>query len=100
VISVFKEPPYEVREMGYGGFDIKIEVFFKKFWDVKRKFDFIYELYLPSQGLPPISHTQLEKLTFINPAREFRAMLVRNGGVRDFHKLHNFSSFVVFWKLL
>ena len=73
------EGSYAVKESGYAGFSLPIEVFFKNV-DEPRKVKFEYDLFLQSDG-PPISHICYEKLTFKNPTKDFRMKLIKGGGV-------------------
>ncbi|GAB6021320.1 myeloid lymphoid or mixed-lineage leukemia (trithorax, ) [Chamberlinius hualienensis] len=76
---VVKEPPFEVSESGYGGFNMQIEVFFKQ-KEEPRKVLFDYDLFLKTNE--PVNHFRCEKLTFHNPTEEFRKKLIKGGGVR------------------
>ena len=75
-----KDPPYEVSESGYGSFIIPIEIYFKTKENL-RKIKFDYDLFLHLEGSPPVNHVRCEKLTFGNPNEEFKARLVKGGGV-------------------
>ena len=77
------EGAYVVKESGYGCFSLPIEVYFKN-KDEPRKVRFEYDLFLQSEG-PPISHFRYEKMTFKNPAEDFRIKLIKGGGVRMCH---------------
>lgn len=76
--AVFKEPPYEVSESGYAGFEMPIEVYFKNKDDPK-KISFEYDLFLRTDGA--VSNLRREKLTFKNPSAEFKKKLLKAGGV-------------------
>ena len=78
--TVFKEPPYQVSESGYGSFMLPIEVYFRN-KDEPKKVRFEYDLLLPNLNNPPISQIRSECLTFQNPSEEFRQKLVKSGGV-------------------
>ena len=75
-----KEPPYEVTESGWAGFQLKVDIFFKN-KEEPRKIEFDYDLFLNSADAPPVNHIRYEKLTFQNPVEEFRRRLVKAGGV-------------------
>lgn len=77
---VFKEPPYQVSESGYGSFMLPIEVYFRN-KDEPKKVRFEYDLLLPNLNDPPISQIRSECLTFQNPSEEFRQKLVKSGGI-------------------
>ena len=79
-VLVVKEPPYTVKESGYGCFLLPIEVYFKN-KDEPRKVRFEYDLFLQSEGRP-IHHVRYEKMTFKNPSEDFRRKLILGGGVR------------------
>ncbi|XP_022258556.1 protein AF-9-like isoform X2 [Limulus polyphemus] len=79
---VIKEPPYQVSESGYAGFNMLIDVHFRNKEEPK-KVEFEYDLYLRLEG--PVANTRGEKLTFQNPTEEFRKKLLKAGGVRSFH---------------
>ncbi|KAL3238303.1 hypothetical protein MRX96_021978 [Rhipicephalus microplus] len=66
---VLKEPPYQVSESGYAGFNMPVEVYFRTREDPK-KVTFVYDLYLSVDGTP-ISNIRCEKLTFHNPPDDF-----------------------------
>lgn len=75
-----KEPPYCVAESGYAGFNLPIEIYFKN-KEEPRKIQFNYDLFLHTEGYPPVNHIRCEKLTFQNPTEEFRRKLIKAGGV-------------------
>ncbi|XP_068781732.1 protein AF-9 isoform X2 [Struthio camelus] len=77
---VCKDPPYKVEESGYAGFILPIEVYFKNKEEPK-KVRFDYDLFLHLEGHPPVNHLRCEKLTFNNPAEEFRRKLLKAGGI-------------------
>ncbi|KAG8232347.1 hypothetical protein J437_LFUL008815 [Ladona fulva] len=76
---VVKEPPYSIKESGYAGFNLPIEVYFKN-KDEPKKVQYNYDLQLQPSG-PPISKIKREKYTFSNPSEDFRRKLIRGGGV-------------------
>ena len=80
-IVVLKDPPYEVGESGYAGFELPIEVYFKNKEEPK-KITFDYDLFLNMED--SVSNTRREKLTFQNPSAEFKKKLLKAGGVSLF----------------
>nr|CAD7589785.1 unnamed protein product [Timema genevievae] len=76
---VIKDPPYSVKESGYAGFIIPIEIYFKN-KDEPKKVRFDYDLNLQSNG-PPISKVVREKYVFPNPSEDLRRRLIKGGGV-------------------
>ncbi|KAL5004604.1 hypothetical protein ScPMuIL_018060 [Solemya velum] len=76
---VLKEPPFVVSESGYGGFTLPIDIYFKNKQEPK-KIPFQYDLFLRLEE-PPVNHVRCEKLTFQNPTEEFKAKLLKAGGV-------------------
>lgn len=80
LLSVLKDPPYQVAEAGYGSFFLPIEVYFKN-KEEPRKLKFDYDLFLPVYGSPPIDHIRSEALTFKNPTDEFKKKLIKGGGI-------------------
>ncbi|XP_046400559.1 protein AF-9 isoform X2 [Ischnura elegans] len=75
---VIKEPPYCLKESGYAGFNLPIDVYFKN-KDEPKKVRYYYDLHLQNSG-PPISNIKREKYTFSNPSEDFRRKLIRGGG--------------------
>nr|CAD7457441.1 unnamed protein product [Timema tahoe] len=75
---VIKDPPYSVKESGYAGFIIPIEIYFKN-KDEPKKVRFDYDLNLQSNG-PPISKVVREKYVFPNPSEDLRRRLIKGGG--------------------
>ena len=75
-----KDPPYEVSESGYAGFELPIDIYFKSKHE-PRKIRFNYDLFLQLDGSPPVHHIRCEKLTFQNPLDDFRKRLLASGGV-------------------
>ncbi|XP_071449942.1 protein AF-9 isoform X1 [Hetaerina americana] len=76
---VIKEPPYCLKESGYAGFNLPIEVYFKN-KDEPKKVKYHYDLHLQNSGRP-ISNIKREKYTFSNPTEDFRRKLIKGGGV-------------------
>lgn len=76
---VIKEPPYVVKESGYAGFPLPIDIYVKNNKDEPRKIRFNYELCLNDRGTPPISKVTRETYVF-NPSEDFRRKLIKGGG--------------------
>lgn len=76
---VIKEPPYSVKESGYAGFQMLIDVYLRN-RDQPKKICFSYDLYLQPTG-PRITRVQKEKYIFNNPNDEFKYKLLKGGGV-------------------
>ncbi|XP_018496270.1 protein AF-9 [Galendromus occidentalis] len=72
-----REPPYQVSESGYAGFNMPIIVYFKTKEEPK-KLQFIYDLYLSLDG-KPLNNIRCEKLTFHNPPEDFCQKLFKGG---------------------
>lgn len=86
---VIKEPPYSVKESGYAGFNLPIEIYLQN-KDEPKKIKFNYDLHLQTNG-PAISKVLKEKHVFNNPNEEFKSKLLKGGGV-----VSNFSFFSTF----
>jgi YEATS domain-containing protein 1/3 len=71
---VIKEPPYTVKEAGYAGFVLKIDIYLKN-RDEPKKVTFDYDL-----DLQPIK-TQINEITIPNPADDFKRKCLKGGGV-------------------
>lgn len=76
--TVLTKPPYEVKEYGYASFELPIDIFFRNKEEPK-KITYRYDLFLQPEA--PVHNTRREKLTFKNPAPEFKKKLLRAGGV-------------------
>lgn len=76
---VVKEPPYVVKESGYAGFPLPIDIYVRN-KDEPRKIRFKYHLDLQDRGLPPISRVTRETYIF-SPSEDFRRKLIKGGGV-------------------
>ncbi|VVC40867.1 YEATS [Cinara cedri] len=76
---VVKEPPYVVKESGYAGFPLPIDIYIRNN-DEPRKIRFKYELELQDRGLPPISKVTRETYVF-SPSEDFRRKLIKGGGI-------------------
>ncbi|XP_017091976.2 protein ENL [Drosophila bipectinata] len=79
---VFKEPPYALQESGYAGFLLPVEIHFRNRDDPKR-ITYQYDLSLQTTG-PPQHRVQVKTHIFEAPSEEFRAKLMRGGGVPVF----------------
>ncbi|XP_044736542.1 protein AF-9-like [Chrysoperla carnea] len=78
---VLKEPPYKVKESGYAGFNLLIEIYLKNSEEPK-KIPFYYDLHLQPVGGPsgqPIYKVQKEKYVFHHPNEDFRQRLLKGG---------------------
>lgn len=75
--AVFKEPPYCLKESGYAGFVLPIDIYFKNRDDPK-KITYSYDLNLQNTG----TITNVEKKTqlFKMPSEDFRRKLLKGGG--------------------
>lgn len=71
---VIKEPPYVVKEQGYAGFILPIEIYFKNKGDEPKKKAFSYDLDLQSYKL------QREECVITNPSDDFKRKLLKGGG--------------------
>lgn len=74
-----KSSPYVVKESGYAGFPLKIDVYLRN-KEEPRSIRFQYYLSLQETG-PPVSKVQKEKYVFTNPSEDFRRKLIKGGGV-------------------
>ncbi|XP_077290422.1 ENL/AF9-related superfamily elongation complex transcription factor [Arctopsyche grandis] len=73
-----KEPPYSVKESGYAGFNLPIEIHLKN-RDEPKKIKVNYDLDLQPSG-PPIKKVRNEQHVFPNPSDEFKRKLLKAGG--------------------
>lgn len=76
---VIKEPPFVVKESGYAGFEVPIDIYFKvQGRDDPKKFSFVYDLNLQLH----MPNHKLEKREFIfsNPSPELRRKVLDSGG--------------------
>ena len=78
-VSVVKEPPYSVKESGYAGFNLPIDIYLRNNNEPK-KIRFNYDLNLQQSG-PPIIKVQKEKYIFNSPAEDFRMKLLKGGAI-------------------
>lgn len=77
--KVKNEPPYCVKESGYGMFEFPIEIYFN---GTNETYKINY--YLELQGIDdrkPFSRLRKETITFQNPQPEFRKCLLDGGGI-------------------
>lgn len=74
---MIKEPPYILKESGYAGFILPIDIYFKC-RDETKKVTYTYDLNLQTTG----TFTNMETKThmFKNPSDEFRRKLLKGGG--------------------
>lgn len=78
--AAVKEPPYVLKESGYAGFELPIDIYFKgQGRDDPKKTTIVYDLNLQSN----MSNHNVEKreYTFSNPSPELRRKLLDSGGV-------------------
>lgn len=80
----FREPPYEVSESGYAGFELPIEIHFKN-REEPRMIAYEYDLFLSLSE--SVNNIRREKLTFQNPNNEFKLKLLEAGGVSRLHDI-------------
>lgn len=76
---VLKEPPFVVKESGYAGFMLLIEIYLKN-KDEPKKFQISYDLHLQQSG-PPINNSIRHTEIIRNPSDEFRKKLLKGGAV-------------------
>ncbi|XP_044262135.1 protein AF-9 isoform X2 [Tribolium madens] len=74
---VVKEPPYSVKESGYAGFNLPIDIYLRNNNEPK-KIRFNYDLHLQQSG-PPIIKVQKEKYVFNSVNDEFKMKLLKGG---------------------
>jgi YEATS domain-containing protein 1/3 len=79
MILVVKEPPYSVKESGYAGFNLPIDIYLRNNNEPK-KIRFNYDLHLQPVG-PTIVKTQKEKYTFNSLTDDFKIKLLKGGGM-------------------
>jgi len=79
---VVKEPPYAIQESGYAGFLLPVEIYFRN-RDEPKRIIYQYDLVLQSTG-PPQHHVEVKTHIFEAPSEEFRAKMMRGGGVPVF----------------
>lgn len=76
--TVIKEPPYQISQSGYAGFELPIEIYFRNKEEPK-KVQYTYDLFLKIGE--PCTNAQQQKLTFQNPNADFKKKLLKAGGV-------------------
>lgn len=67
-----------MKEYGYAGFELPIDIYFKNKEEPK-KIRYMYDLFLATNDT--VHNTRREKLTFQNPSPDFKKKLLRAGGV-------------------
>lgn len=75
--AAFKDPPYLLKECGYAGFELDIDIYFRCQRDEQKKITFRYDLTLPSKGSTSASERRYH--TFNNPSSEFKRKLMEGG---------------------
>lgn len=70
------EPPFQIRETGYAGFEIPITIYFKN-KDKPNDLQFVHDLTLLNNKTN--NHTTVEKIKFISPNRDFERYLIKSG---------------------
>lgn len=80
-ILAVKDPPYVVKESGYAGFELDIDIYFKCQRDEPKKVTIRYDLSLPSLAEGPVTISQRRTHIFQNPSSEFRRKLLDGGCV-------------------
>lgn len=78
LIAAIKDPPYSLKESGYAGFLLPVDIYLKNREEPK-KHTCNYDLILHSSG--PYSSSRREELIIQNPTDEFRRKLLKGGGV-------------------
>ncbi|KAL4717218.1 hypothetical protein ACJJTC_017105 [Scirpophaga incertulas] len=71
---VVKEPPYSIKESGYGGFIFPIEIYLKN-KDEPKKIKFTYDFTFQQSGVLK------DRYVFQNPNDDFRKKLLKGGGI-------------------
>lgn len=77
---ILKDPPFVIKQSGYGGFEIPIDIYLKNKDDGTKRIEILYDLNLQSSG-PAITNVIKHIETINNPSDEFRKKLLRGGGV-------------------
>ena len=74
-IREISEPPFEVSEMGWGGFEARIRVYWKDESEEAIDFMHMIKLYPAGQVAPsvrkPVVHEFYDEIVFTNPSSEF-----------------------------
>lgn len=73
---VITEPPYQVKELGYAGFELPIEVYFRN-REKPNHVTYVHNLQLLITAKHVDHH--YEKVLFLNPHRDFEKCLIRAG---------------------
>uniref|UniRef100_A0A1B0CFH7 YEATS domain-containing protein n=1 Tax=Lutzomyia longipalpis TaxID=7200 RepID=A0A1B0CFH7_LUTLO len=84
---VVKEAPYSIKESGYAGFVLTIDIYVKNREEPK-KISFSYDLDLQQTG-PTIQRKQSEKYIFQNPSEDFKRKLLKGGGLLMMNPTNN-----------
>ncbi|XP_034486116.1 protein AF-9-like [Drosophila innubila] len=79
---VIKEPPYVIQEWSYAGFILPVEIYFRN-QDEPKRIMYQYDLDMQQTG-PPHHRVEVKTHVFEEPSEEFRAKLMRGGGVPVF----------------
>lgn len=74
-----KEPPYMIKEYGYAGFELNIDIYFRN-RDEPKRVTYPYDLNFQHEG-PPIHRCEIKKFVFESPSEDFRQKLVKGGGI-------------------
>ncbi|XP_076661201.1 ENL/AF9-related superfamily elongation complex transcription factor [Halictus rubicundus] len=77
---VLKEPPFEIKESGYAGFEIPIHIYLKNKDEGTKRIEILYDLQLQPSG-PAIANVMQHTEIINNPSDEFRRKLLKGGGV-------------------
>lgn len=71
------QPPYCVKENGYGEFEFPIDIYFN---GTNEKYTINYFLDLPpSDSFTPLHRIRKEVISFVDPNSEFRKLLIESG---------------------
>lgn len=76
IYSDISEPPFQVKETGYAGFEIPIQIYFKN-REKPNHLVFVHDLSLLANKSNDAN--TIEKIKFINPNREFEKCLIKSG---------------------
>lgn len=89
-VRVCTQPPYCVKENGYGEFAFPIDIYFKGTSD-KYTIEYFLEL-PPANSLTPLNRFRKEKITFLNPCAELRSLLIESGATLEIIAANNTTS--------
>ncbi|ESO03143.1 hypothetical protein HELRODRAFT_192123 [Helobdella robusta] len=79
---VVNEPPFEIRESGYGSFLATVIVHFKvREAPELHVASYYYDLTLPAEGQSPIGLSRCEKVTFKSVSMDFVELVLSGGGI-------------------